>query len=283
MKNIFILALSLISFVSFAQNENALLYRVSGKGIQPSYVFGTIHITCDAKLDGAVNKALDATAQLYLELDMDDAAMQTEMMQLMPMQNGTTISALLTNEDFKILDDYMQAKLNLSAKMIDTYKPFIISAMFLTTLLDCKPQSIESELMRISALQNEPVFGLETVKEQMSIFDKIPYQLQAEELIKSIKNDFKEDKKEINQMLKSYAMKDLNEMQRLTKETKSTMMTDYEDLLLTNRNKNWIPIIEKVSKEKPTFFGVGAAHLLGKEGVISLLRQNGYIVEAIAN
>ncbi len=51
--------------------------------------------------------------------------------------------------------------------------------------------------------------------------------------------------------------------------------------LLNNRNKNWIPIIIKTAKEMPTFFGVGAAHLAGDEGVIKLLRKAGYKVVAV--
>ena len=52
-------------------------------------------------------------------------------------------------------------------------------------------------------------------------------------------------------------------------------------MLLKNRNTNWIPKIEKAAKEKPTFFGVGAAHLGGDDGVIKLLRKKGYTVEAV--
>lgn len=283
MKNIFILSLALLSLTSIAQNDNALLYRISGNGIKPSYIFGTIHITCDAKLSGGVNKALNATNQMYLELDMDDPEMQSDMIKMMPMRGGITISSLISAEDFKLLDTYMLAKLNISATMVDTYKPFILSSMFMNTLLDCTPQSIEGELMRISAQQKEPIFGLETVQDQMSLFDQIPYQLQAEELIKSIKNGFRDDKMELDQLLKTYALKDLNQMQRLTEESKNVIMSNYEPLFLTNRNKNWVPLIEKISKENPTFFGVGAAHLVGQNGVISLLRRSGYFVEAITD
>ena len=284
MKNIVVLALSLWSFGLFAQNENALLYKVSGNGIEkPSYIFGTIHITCDAKLDPSVMKALDATSQMYLELDMDDPAMQAEMMKMINMKDGVTVSSLISAEDFALLDKYLMEKMKVPAKMLDTYKPFILSSMFMTSLLDCTPQSIEGELMRVSAEQKEEVFGLETVEDQMTVFDKIPYQLQAEELIKSIKNDFADDKLEIELMLKSYATKDLNELQRLANESESTMMKDYSDLLLNNRNANWIPIIERISKKQPTFFGVGAAHLYGNQGVINLLRQKGYNVQAIMN
>lgn len=282
MKNLFLVALSFISIAAFSQNKNSLLYKVSGNGITaPSYIFGTIHISCDAKLDAKTLKALDVTTQMYLELDMDDPEMQVKMMNSMSMQKDVSISSLLSAEDYKLLDDYLMTEMKVSASLFNTYKPFVLSSMFMASLLDCKPQYFESELVRISTEQKEPVYGLETVEEQMSLFDQIPYQLQAEELIKSIKDEFKADKLELKLLLNAYAKKDLNLMQQLTSQSSSAMMSQYEDLLLNNRNKNWISKIERVSKEKPTFFGVGAAHLYGNEGVINLLRSAGYHVEAM--
>lgn len=282
MKHLFSLTLLLVSIAVFSQHENSLLYRISGNGItKPSYIFGTIHISCDATLGPDVKKAIDETSQMFLELDLDEAGMQTKMMNTINMKEGVTISSLISAEDYLVLDNYLMEKLKLSAKTFDTYKPFVVSSMFLTSLLNCAPQSLEGELVRMSAMQKEPVFGLETVEEQMDIFDQIPYQLQAQELIKSIKNNFKADKIELNKLLKAYSEKDLAAMQRLTKESENKIMTEYEDLLLTNRNKNWISQIERISKDQPTFFGVGAAHLIGDEGVISMLRNNGYLVEAL--
>ena len=281
MKKIYAFVISFISIASFAQNESALLYKISGNGItQPSYIFGTIHISCDAKLEPSAIKALDATSQMYLELDMDDPDLQKNMLKLMNMRNGTTISSLISKEDYEILDSFVMAKMNVSLSLFNSYKPFLLNSMFLTTLLECKPQYIENELVRISTQQKEPVFGLETVVDQMSIFDLIPYQLQAEELVKSIKANFKDDKIELDLLLKAYAKKDLNKMQQLFSASSNKIMIDYEDLLLKNRNNIWVPKIERISKEKPTFFGVGAAHLLGDDGLISLLRRAGYQVEA---
>ena len=51
--------------------------------------------------------------------------------------------------------------------------------------------------------------------------------------------------------------------------------------MLNNRNNNWIPVIAAATKEKPTFFAVGAAHLGGEKGVISLLRKKGFKVTPI--
>ncbi|MBK6949221.1 MAG: TraB/GumN family protein [Haliscomenobacter sp.] len=50
----------------------------------------------------------------------------------------------------------------------------------------------------------------------------------------------------------------------------------FENLLLVNRNRKWIPIMEKMMSEKPTFFAVGAGHLGGPQGVVQLLRDSGY-------
>jgi hypothetical protein len=282
MKKIIIFALILLSGMTFAQTENELLYRISGNGIEaPSYIFGTIHITCDATLDELTKKALAATSQMYLELDMDDPEMQTNMMKHLAMKNGTTISQLLSPADYDILSAFLKQKMGASVGVVETYKPFVLSATFLSSLLDCAPQSFEAELMKVANLQNEPVFGLETVEEQMALFDQIPYQVQAEELIKSIKNDFVADKIELNELIKIYSNKNLVEMQRYLANSKNALMTKYDDLLLTKRNKNWIASIVRITKEKPTFFGVGAAHLLGPQGVISLLRERGYEVEAL--
>jgi uncharacterized protein YbaP (TraB family) len=61
----------------------------------------------------------------------------------------------------------------------------------------------------------------------------------------------------------------------------STDMMGAEEALLTNRNNNWIPIIEKNIKEAGCFFAVGAGHLAGENGVIHLLRKAGYTVKAV--
>ncbi len=53
------------------------------------------------------------------------------------------------------------------------------------------------------------------------------------------------------------------------------------EVLLDERNKNWIPKIEKAINEKPSFIAVGGGHLGGKNGVLNLLKAKGYKVKAI--
>ncbi|MDD3003930.1 TraB/GumN family protein [Flavobacterium sp.] len=282
MKKIFALALSLIYIIGYSQNENSLLYKITGNGIKsPSYIFGTIHLSCEVFFDEATQNALNETSQLFLEIDMDDPQLQAKMMSTLYMKDGVTMSSLISEEEFILLDDFLRSKMNISAKSIDNYKPFFISSMLLPSMFDCKTQSYETELVHKFTNTNRPIFGLETIEEQMDIFDKIPYQIQIKELITSIKDNFESDKLELKLMQKSHKEKNLIEIQRLIKESKSSLMNDFDELFLANRNKKWIPIIYSKSLEKPTFFGFGAAHLLGEDGVINLLRKKGFKVEPL--
>lgn len=283
MRYVLLLFTLFISLFSNAQElEKSLLWKISGNGLnKPSYLFGTIHLTCDTSLDANTLNALEATEQLYLELDMDDKSIQMQMMKLMMMKDGAKLSTLLSPEDFKILDEFMKKNLNMSVKLFDSFKPFMISSMLFPKMLDCKSQSVESELMKITKEQNEEIFGLEKAEDQMKVFDEISYQDQADELLKTVKDNLEKDKKEFQEMITIYQNKDIEGMLKMMSDSDNKITSENQDILLNNRNKNWIPIMVKIMKDKPTFFGVGAGHLAGEEGVIKLLRKKGYKVEAV--
>ena len=114
----------------------------------------------------------------------------------------------------------------------------------------------------------------------MSVFDSIPYDKQAEMLVETVKN-YQESKKELTNLYKFYISNELSKLQDLSDSSDSGLM-DYEDILLTRRNNDWIGKIEKIAMEKPSFFAVGALHLPGKGGILSLLREKGYTVEPVS-
>ena len=58
--------------------------------------------------------------------------------------------------------------------------------------------------------------------------------------------------------------------------------SNYEDVLLRNRNLNWIPVMSKLMATGPVFFAVGAGHLGGETGVIRLLRKQGYTLTPVS-
>ncbi len=285
MKNLFISLLTLITGLSFSQElEKSLLWKISGNGLKhDSYLFGTIHITCDASIDENTVKALGLTEQLYLELDMDDNSMQKQMMSHIIMKDGTKLSTLLNAKNFKIVDDFLKKNINMSVELFDSFKPFVITTMLYPKMIDCSFQSIENELMKINKEQNKEVFGLESVEEQMKVFDNISYQIQAEELLKMAKSNLSKDKEEIKRMITIYQNKDIEGIQEIMDKSENKITSENKKILIYDRNIKWIPTIIKIINEKPTFIGVGAGHLAGNEGIIKLLRRNGYQVEAVVN
>jgi len=87
-------------------------------------------------------------------------------------------------------------------------------------------------------------------------------------------------KKELDQMMEIYGSGDLNRLYAYM--SKNEMMQAFQAVILDNRNITWIPTLEDLFKEGSSFVAVGAGHLPGELGVISLLKQKGYTVEAIA-
>lgn len=282
MKKLLIAALGLFTLLTNAQQlDNSLLWKISGNGLsKPSYLFGTVHITCDATLKPKVLTALDATSQLYLELDMDDPNMQAEMMNGIMMKGGVTMKSLVSEADFKLINDFITKNTGMPLTLMERFKPFMVSAMLIPKMLDCPMQSVEQSLIEVTKKQNEQTYGLETFQEQFAVFDAIPYQEQMDDLLKTAKDGMAGDKAEYAKIYEAYSKEDLNALLKYVNESENKT-TSHGDVLLVNRNKNWIPKIEAVAKEKPTFFGVGAAHLGGDEGVIMLLRKKGYKVEAV--
>jgi uncharacterized protein YbaP (TraB family) len=97
-KTFLLLWVSLCTFFTISAQDlkSSTLWKIDGKGLeQASYLFGTIHLTCDASLDDKIIIALEETDQLVMELDMDDPEMQMQMMEQMFMKNGEKSPDLL--------------------------------------------------------------------------------------------------------------------------------------------------------------------------------------------
>jgi uncharacterized protein YbaP (TraB family) len=284
-KLVLFFAFSLSVFCGSAQElENSLLWEISGNGLEKSsYLFGTIHITCDASLSDEVKKAMDNTSQLVLEIDMDDPQMQMKMMRGMRMKEGKSLKDFLNDEEFAAVDSLFQKNMGMSVAMLQTVKPMLLNSMLIPKLLDCAGQSVESELMKIAKAQQEDINGLETIEYQLAVFDEIPYEDQAKELAKSAKDNLAESKEALSKLMKIYNTQNITGMLEMMHEGEDNMMAKHQDKMFDTRNKNWISEIGKYAKEQPTFFGVGAGHLAGENGVINLLRNAGYTVKAINN
>ncbi|HEV7347449.1 TraB/GumN family protein [Telluribacter sp.] len=265
-----------------APAEPSLLWEITGKGLtRPSYLYGTIHLICpgDFVLSDTLKQRLQRTEQLALELDMDDPGMMMSMAQLMLMQENKQLSGLLNQTDYTRLNRFFRDSVGMNIGPFERAKPFVLMSLLFNRVLNCQPQSYEMMLMGLAKKQQMEVVGLETVKEQMAVFDSIPYQDQARMLVQMIDN-LPKARTEFVQMVDLYKKQDVAGLYRMTRESDFDMQGQ-EEVLLNGRNRRWIPLMATMMTQKPTFFAVGAAHLGGEEGVITLLRKQGYTVKPV--
>ncbi len=264
---------------------HTLLWEMTGKGLkQPSYIFGTIHLLCkdDIKLSAALKQALTYSQELYLELDMDDPSTLLGGMLLMNMQDGKTLKDLYTPQEYDRLKKYFKDSLRMGLQMLERMKPAMASSMLFPAMMPCKTtSSVEEQLMRLVKPDKKEVKGLETMAFQASIFDSVPYDVQAKELLKTI-DSIQLYKKYFSRMVNAYKNQQTDTLESFFTDTAFGMM-ESGDILLTNRNRNWVKQLLSITKKKHVFVAVGAAHLLGKDGLVSLLRKEGYTVRPLVN
>lgn len=265
---------------------SSLLWEISGNGLkQPSYLFGTIHIIGkeDYFWTDVMNDKFNSTKTLVLEIDLENSMMaMLSMMGSVRMKDGTSLQDLLTEEEYKLVEDYFNDEMGMPIAIFDRIKPMFTSMMIGEGGQDNMEEmtSYEMELMDKAKVNKMNVEGLETIKYQMSMFDSIPYEDQAKMLVESVKGGDDSEGDVMNAMIELYKNQDIDGLYELIMQEDSDMGT-FEDILLINRNKNWIPKIEKFARQKPTFFAVGAGHLPGEKGVINLLKAAGFTVRPV--
>lgn len=262
--------------------EKSLLWEVTGNGLtKPSYVYGTIHMICpkDYLMTDSTKATFERAEQVYLELDMDDPTLMAKMMQTSMLTNGKKLKDYLSADDYAFLDNHFKERTKMSLAMYNGLKPFTVMSMVYLTLLDCQPQSFELMFTQMATNAKKELLGLESVEFQMGIFDQIPYEKQAQMLVDIVRKKA-ESTKEFEKMVALYKTQDLEALVKLMDES-DWDYNGYENILLANRNANWIPIMEKAMQAKSSFFAVGAGHLGGEKGVLKLLKKKGYTVKAI--
>lgn len=261
--------------------DEALLWEISGNGLKsPSYLYGTVHMICkkDFLMSETLKKKFAGTDKLYLEVDMDDPSMNMKMLQLSMLQ-GKKLSDFFNKEDYEKLNVFFRDSIGMPLTMFNTMKPFVLFSIISLKTLNCPEQeSYEMSFVKMAKEQNKEVLGLETIEDQMKIFDDMPDSVQAQMLIRYA-DEFYEQKEEFSKMIALYKQQNLTAIYDQT--ISSPDIAGSEDVLLFNRNKNWIPVIEDAMKEAKVFFAVGAGHLAGEKGVISLLRAKGYSVTPV--
>jgi uncharacterized protein YbaP (TraB family) len=294
MKIVYCFCLMLISVFAQAQTNinfksngdaNTLFWEISGNGLQtPSYLYGTFHLMCrqDINFSASIKQAISNTHKLYLELDLDDPATLMGGLMLMNMKDGKKLKDLYSDSDYNRITGYFRDSLNTPISLFQRMKPEFLVALLYPKMMPCNATgSIEEALMQLAKEAGKEIKGLETMAFQAAIFDSIPYENQAAELLHTI-DSMKQARAYFGLMLQAYKEQRLDKIENILNNP-AYGSTDNQDVLLDNRNRNWVLQLQEIMKNGSAFIAVGAGHLVGKNGLIALLKAEGFTVRGLEN
>ena len=277
---VFIAAISLR--IQAQDNSTSIFWKITGNGLEkPSYLFGTVHLIpkSDFFLMDSLENKFKSCNEIALEVDMDDPGFLTKTQQLMFMPDNKSIKDLLDSTDYEQLSGFFKDSLNLQLDQFQRLKPVFLVQFIIPKMINKPLASYELTFVQMAKKYNIDLTGLESIKEQMNSIDNIPYKRQAELVLETIK-DFNEDRQIYSQLIDAYKKMDFTNFYEFMIKA-SPELKEFEQILLIDRNKKWVPRIEKMIKEKSCFIAVGALHLEGEIGLVALLKSDGYSVTPI--
>ena len=274
----------MLSSITHAQ----LLWEISGNQLkEKSYLFGTHHLIPISFLDSikGIYPAFNSCENIVGEIIMDDPSIIKNLQQAAIITSGETIKDLLTEEQYTTADSILKDALGVGLNEMRFFKPAMIENIYLLTIYDKYFQidadfQIDTYFQKVGKKDGKRLFSLETVDEQIKILlDRKPLKEQAQSLYEMLTSS----EKIINQLEvlnRLYLKQDLEEL--LEYSNNDSMQTPEDKwILLDQRNIRWAEQLPKQFEKGSNFIVVGALHLPGENGIINLLKKQGYKIKPV--
>ena len=290
---------TLFVLISLALACNAqLLWKVTGHDTcKPSYLFGTIHLETSKYIDSVpgLRDAISSVDAVYGEIQMDSLTDNDMMMRAVNnliAPPDSTIDKLLTKEEYQLVDSVVNSYFMgmITLETLSKMKPVVISSQLgvmqmkksfpeqlgLNDVIDVAVQAAGREL-------GKRIGGLETTEMQINMLYGTPLDVQAQELVNFCRmdNDIISFSKELCDAYHAQDLDTLEKLLLLEGIGEDEMTNEIIEKLAYERNRRWMNTITEIIPRESMLVAVGVGHLVGKDGLIELLRRDGYTVEPV--
>ena len=260
-------------------NSQSLLWKIYGKGLRDtSYLYGTIHIQDKRvfQFDSLVYDKLNAVEAYAMELNPEKIDMEAMKKQMLMKKHS--LNELLSDSDYKYLDNYMKKKMGTGVLLYNKMKPFFLeSQLSQMDMPKDEKKALDLYFLDYAKKHQKIILGIEKLEDQLGAIKAISLSDQAKMLMETVRDTTQQD---FEELINAYLHADFDKFAELMKDT--SLPSNFEEALLTKRNKGMAKHIIQYCKKQPTFNAIGAAHLPGPNGVIALIRKKGYTVEPIS-
>jgi uncharacterized protein YbaP (TraB family) len=275
--------------VAQAQEARTLLYRVEGASGATVYMLGSIHLlSADAyPLPQPVQNAYADAERVVFETSLDSLMARQQEMALRGMyQGGKTLRSELPAEVYAQVQAAAPAlaPLGLTMPVLDRMEPWLVALMFQAVewqKAGLTPEhGVDMHFSGRAKQDGKPVGGLEPVELQLSLFDGMPAEAQVAFLKQSLE-EAPETAEQMRQIVAAWRAGDAARIDAIMNESLDESPALYARML-TDRNAAWVPQIEQLLRGgDDVLVVVGAAHLVGEQSVVKMLRDRGYTVEQL--
>jgi len=265
--------------------ESGLLWRIEGKGAPASHVFGTIHLADPrvTKLPGAVAREFDQARSLTLEVSLDPGAILALASRLV-YSDGSDLSRVAGPELFAKAAA-ITTGLGLPDPLLRMFKPWAV-ALVLSAPQQDPSGVLDVVLARIAGEQGKPVHDLESLDEQIAVFEGMSEADQVA-LLRQAVEEYERLPLLIGRLVEAYLARDLAGLWRISEESggegaeAQRLRAVFARRLLEERNTRMVERSEARLREGRAFIAVGALHLYGDAGVLALLEKRGWRVTRV--
>ena len=260
--------------LTFLVQAQGLLWEISGKGLEKSsYLYGTMHVQ--------EKEAFIMTDVLYEKLESVEAFAseviikeedEEKFTDIFSLPEGKKLKNVLSKSNLKTFQKVFKERTGFDIEMFAGMSP--VGLMFIEIELNSVkdyPLTVDDYLERISENQGKEILAVEALEDQLSLLSLITDEMAVEYF-----NDIEAGDVYAEQMNEFYLKQDVEKLAELFYQ--DPRYKNMMDAFITKRNYTMTASIEKLIANKSTFVAVGSGHLGGKEGIISLLKKDGYTV-----
>jgi uncharacterized protein YbaP (TraB family) len=257
------------------------LWKVEGKR-NTVYLMGSVHVLkaenypLPAVLDGAYTNSQIVVFETDID-EMEKPEAQMKLLTKAQLPEGKTLADEISSELYEQFTKHLQAA-GLAPMMFTKFKPSMAALTLVVLELNkngLDPEyGLDKHFHALAKTAGKKIIGLETVDFQIGLVTEFT-KVEGEALLRSTLKDMEKLKDDIGVMLKAWEAGNSESLEKLLNESVEEEPALFKRLL-TDRNERWVPKIEEFCKdEQNVVVIVGAAHLIGKQGVVELLKKKG--------
>ncbi len=261
----------------------SFLWKVQS-GSSVMYLAGSVHALDRSvyPLSAAFQRAFDASGALVEEIDLGNALASAAVLLGKGMyQDGRTFDSAVSRETAALVASRLKDT-PMAIELIRPMKPWMVNVML--TALQLEQSGLDAGLgldqhfFDRAAAAGKEILALETAESQVDRMDRMPIAVQEQMLLGTLRGlDSKGGALET--IIAAWKRGDAASLERTLLAEFSALPAAYQSLLV-ERNRNWMPQMDAcLARRTPCFVVVGAAHLVGPDGLLALLQRKGYRVE----